>query len=313
VKTSAPRVAIGLPVYKAGKWISACLDSLLKQTLIDFEIVISDNCSPDDTVEICEAYARRDPRIRVLRQTTNLGVAGNHNATLQQTTSEFFCWASANDLYAPTFLERCVAVLESDPEIVLTGPRASSFHEVPGDGELLAEHPLADVRDPSRRLYAVMSSMKHSRIFRGMYRRSAMPEPAPLRPVFGTDHLLVVRLSLIGRLVHIDEPLYFERVSPGARTASVPLHLRARHYEPSAGIRCIVFHRVRLLAHYWRMALRHAQGSRQRLAVFPSMLRVMYDQRSMVFNDVVEFSGLLRGLLSSRRPSPASPPAPSQT
>ena len=146
-----PRVALGIPAYKAGRWISSCLDSILAQTVTDFEVVISDHCSPDDTYEVCRAYAQRDPRIRVVRQPENVGIAVNHNVTFQETSAPFFCWVSANDVYEPTFLERCLAVLESDPGVVLVAPRASAFMATPGDGEMLAESRLPDVQDASRR------------------------------------------------------------------------------------------------------------------------------------------------------------------
>ena len=297
----APRVALGIPAYKSGKWISSCLDSILAQTVADFEVMISDNCSPDDTYEICQAYAQRDPRIRVVRQSENVGIAVNHNVTFQQTAAPYFCWVSANDIYEPCFLERCLAVLEAEPEVVLVAPRASAFMEVPGDGEMLAESRLPDVRDGRKRLYTVMSSMVSSRAFRGVYRRSAFSTRDPLIPMFGTDHLIVVGLATVGRLVQIDEPLYYERVSPGARTSSVPLHLRARHYEPQAGVACLLFHRARVMLRYWSIALRHAKGSRQRIAVLPSMLRVMYDLRWMLVGDLREFVGLVRGLLGRRQ------------
>ncbi len=167
---------------------------------------------------------------------------------------------SANDIYEPTFLERCLAVLEAEPDVVLVSPRASAFMETPGDGEMLAETRLPDVRDGRTRLYTVMSSMTSSRAFRGVYRRAAFDTRDPLIPMFGTDHLIVVGLATVGRIVQIDEPLYFERVSPGARTSAVPMHLRARHYEPQTGVACLLFHRARVIARYWGIAMRHAKG-----------------------------------------------------
>ena len=302
LKPRPPRVALGIPAYKAGKWISSCLDSILAQTVSDFEVVISDNCSPDDTYEICQAYAMRDSRIRVVRQHENVGIAVNHNVTFQHTSAPYFCWVSANDIYEPTFLERCLAVLESEPDVVLVAPRASAFMEKPGDGEMLAETRLPDVRDGRTRLYTVMSSMTSSRAFRGVYRRAAFDTRDPLIPMFGTDHLIVVGLATIGRIVQIDEPLYYERVSPGARTSAVPMHLRARHYEPQTGVACLLFHRARVIARYWGIAMRHSKGGMaDRLAVVPAMLRVMYDLRWMLVGDVREFIGLVKGLLRQRQ------------
>jgi glycosyltransferase involved in cell wall biosynthesis len=284
----------------AGSWVSSCLDSVLAQTVTDFELVISDNCSSDDTFAICQSYAARDGRIRIVRQGENIGIAANHNFTYLQATAPYFCWLSANDIYDARFLERCLDVLEGSADVVLVAPRASNFLETPGDGELYAESPLPDVHDPATRLYAVMSSTLSTRVFRGVYRRSAIGERAPLKAMFGNDHLLVVELSTVGRIVQIGGPLYYERISAGARTASIPLYRRARYYEPHIGIVSMLFHRVRIMARYWVIAMGHAQGLDGRLAAIPAMLRVTYDLRRMPLRDLREAWGLLREGLRRR-------------
>ena len=289
-----PRVSLGLPAYSAGRWVANCLESVLAQTVADFELVISDNCSTDDTWSICQSYADRDARIRLVRQPENIGIAGNHNFTFRQARAPYFCWLSANDIYDPRFLERCLAVLDASADAVLVAPRASNFVATPGDGQLHAESFLPDVPDSSRRLYAVMSSTRSTRVFRGVYRRSALDRNAPLQPIFGSDHLLVVQLSTIGRIVQIPGPLYYERISTGARTASVPLRRRAQYYEPGAGLSSMLFHRVRIMARYWGIAWRHAPAGVQRLAVIPPMLGVMVDLRRMPLRDLREAAGLAR-------------------
>ena len=280
-----------------GKWVALCLESIQGQTMPDFEVVISDNGSSDDTYAICQSFAARDARIRVLRQPSNIGIAGNHNFTLREARAPYFCWLSANDIYDPHFLERCLAVLDSSPDVVLVAPRASNFIEKPGDGKRDAESLLPDIADSSRRLYAVMSSTRATRVFRGVYRRSALDAKGPLKPMFGNDHLLVVELSTIGRIVQIPGPLYYERISAGARTASVPLRRRAQYYEPGGGVSSMLFHRMRILGRYWGIAWRHAPRGWRRLAVIPPMLRVMVDLRPMPVRDLREAFGLVREYL----------------
>ena len=288
----------------AARWISNCLESILAQTVTDFEVVISDNCSTDETPEICRCFAERDSRIRLVRQAENIGIAANHNFTFAQARAPYFCWLSANDVYDPHFLERCLAVLEASPDVVLVAPRASNFLETPGDGELFAESELHDETDSRRRLYVVMSSTLGSRVFRGVYRRSAIEGEAPLKQVFGNDHLLVVQMSTVGRVVQIGGPLYYERISAGARTASVPLSLRAQYYEPGSGVRIILFHRVRIMARYWGIAMRHAKKTGSRFAAVGPMLGVMYRLWRMPVRDLREATGLarewFRGKLSRR-------------
>ena len=74
---SRPPVTIGLPVYNGEKFLRQALDSLLGQTMGDFELIICDNASSDATGQICRAYARADRRVRYYRNATNIGAPRN--------------------------------------------------------------------------------------------------------------------------------------------------------------------------------------------------------------------------------------------
>lgn len=86
-----------MPVYNGAQYIREALDSLLTQTFTDFELIVSDNASTDATQSICEEYACRDPRIRYVRQSENLGALANFQFVLDQAQGEFFMWAAADD------------------------------------------------------------------------------------------------------------------------------------------------------------------------------------------------------------------------
>ena len=98
-------ISIGLPVCNGAKYIREALDSLLAQTFIDFELIISDNASIDATQVICEEYARRDPRIRYVRQRENRGALANFQFVLDQAEGEFFMWAAADDVWDKNWIE----------------------------------------------------------------------------------------------------------------------------------------------------------------------------------------------------------------
>ena len=100
------RVSVGLPVYNGERYLNEALDSILRQTFEDFELIISDNASSDRTEEICEEYARNDKRIRYSRSSENLGVAWNFNRVAGLSTSEYFRWATADDLWRPKIFRR---------------------------------------------------------------------------------------------------------------------------------------------------------------------------------------------------------------
>ena len=114
-----PRLTVGLPVYNGERYLAESIDSLLGQSYDDFELIISDNASTDDTPNICERYAKQDSRIRYYRQPRNVGLAPNHNFCAEQARGELFKWAAADDLYHRDLLLRCVGVLDERPEVIL--------------------------------------------------------------------------------------------------------------------------------------------------------------------------------------------------
>jgi len=100
-----PRVSIGMPVFNGELSIENALDSLLGQTFLDFELIISDNFSSDGTQEICEKYAKNDKRINYFRQVENIGATANFKYVLEQASGEYFMWAAADDIRSPDFVE----------------------------------------------------------------------------------------------------------------------------------------------------------------------------------------------------------------
>jgi glycosyltransferase involved in cell wall biosynthesis len=96
-------VSIGLPVYNAGQYLEEALDSILAQTFEDFELIISDNGSTDNTEAICWSYARRDQRIRYFRNETNLGAAWNFNRVFELASGKYFKWTARRSICADLF------------------------------------------------------------------------------------------------------------------------------------------------------------------------------------------------------------------
>lgn len=112
--SDAPRVSVGIPVYNAEKYIGAAIDSVLAQTYTDFELIVVDNCSTDGSASIVEAYD--DPRIRFLRNETNIGAAGNWNRSMEEARGEYVKLVCADDLLRPECLAKQVAALDAHPE-----------------------------------------------------------------------------------------------------------------------------------------------------------------------------------------------------
>jgi glycosyltransferase involved in cell wall biosynthesis len=100
-----PKVSIGMPVYNAGRYLKESLDSLISQSFIDFELIISDNASTDNTSDICLEYSEKDNRIRYIRQAQNIGPWPNFKFVLDQSQADFFMWAAHDDVKSIDFIE----------------------------------------------------------------------------------------------------------------------------------------------------------------------------------------------------------------
>jgi glycosyltransferase involved in cell wall biosynthesis len=112
-----PSLSIGLPVFNGAGSVADALQSLLLQTYKNFELIISDNASNDETQKICEFYAGKDRRIKYIRQTTNLGALDNFKFVLKQAKGEFFMWAAHDDLWAKDFVEKCLNELRNNKNL----------------------------------------------------------------------------------------------------------------------------------------------------------------------------------------------------
>ena len=114
---TSPKLSLGIPVYNGAAYLAQLFDCLRGQTLTDYEAIISDNASTDATEQICRRVAAADPRFRYQRNARNIGAAPNFNRVFEQATGQYFKWTAHDDLLAPTYLERCVAVLDDDPSV----------------------------------------------------------------------------------------------------------------------------------------------------------------------------------------------------
>jgi len=118
MNANGPKISIGIPVYNGEKFIRKCIESVLQQTNRDFELIISDNASTDSTRKICEEYLNKDNRIIFVRQEKNMGGACNFNFLVQNAVGEYFVWVAADTFLLPEFLEKNIAVLESQDKVV---------------------------------------------------------------------------------------------------------------------------------------------------------------------------------------------------
>lgn len=108
-----PLVSVIVPCYNYGRFLSSAIESLLNQTYNNFEVVIVDDCSTDNTPEVATSYSNKYQNIKYIRQTTNVGQSENRNVGLRAAKGKYVAFLDADDAYDPTKLEKQVNALNS--------------------------------------------------------------------------------------------------------------------------------------------------------------------------------------------------------
>ncbi len=224
-----PPVSIGMPVYNGAAFLRGALDSLLAQDFADFELVISDNASTDDTPGICLEYAARDSRIRYCRNNENIGAVRNLRRVLELSRGDFFMWAAHDDLWDPAYLSACYQALQNNPKAVLC---ATSAILLDHQGQVWGDPYCEDIDtvglDQMARLEKVLMGIARNTSFYGLYRRETI-QRIPLKMCYGFDHVFMAELSLYGEFIRLPEFYFYSRIGgAGNSTGGIMRTLQIR-------------------------------------------------------------------------------------
>jgi glycosyltransferase involved in cell wall biosynthesis len=263
-----PRVSIGMPIYNGEQYLAETLDSLLAQTYADFELIISDNGSTDGTQKICQEYAARDPRVKYFREEENRGAAWNYNRVVELATGEYFKWAAHDDLCAPTYLERCVEVLEREPDVVLSFPDDQDIdkNSIPIDARR-GTHVPGSIRASSPRASERLRNLARydhdcEEVF-GLIRLDILKKTRLIQSYTDSDRTLLGELGLYGRFHQVPEQLFLHRHHSASSCRANPVeggwHERARWFDPGLS-RKVLFSQWRQLWEYCRAIIRAPLG-----------------------------------------------------
>lgn len=212
MKEQQPLLTVGLAVYNEAGWIRQSLDSLLNQTLTDFEIFAADNVSTDGTWEILQEYAARDPRLIVHRQPENCGAIANFRYVLEQARGEYFMWASGHDRWSPNLLEVLLSHLHAHPHAGLCMPQCVLIDE--NNDVIKVFNTAMDTTaaaSAAGRVLAAFKQPKRSNGLYGLYRREVILKTLPWPKVAGIDLIIVVRAAAQADVITVPTVQWFRR------------------------------------------------------------------------------------------------------
>jgi glycosyltransferase involved in cell wall biosynthesis len=211
-----PKVSVGLPVYNGERYLPNALTRLLSQDFSDFELIISDNASTDGTQAICQAYARKDSRIRYFRNEANVGLAANHNRAFLLSRGEFFKWAAHDDDFPSAMLGRFVEAFARAPRAVaMVYSRCEYIDELDNVQGIDSDGVDTNNPWPHQRL---AHFLRHIHMYNSAYglMRSEILRRTRLYGLYPmSDYVLLSELAMLGPIVELPEPLLRIRRHPG--------------------------------------------------------------------------------------------------
>jgi glycosyltransferase involved in cell wall biosynthesis len=203
-----------MPVYNGANFVAEAIESILNQTFEDLELVICDNASTDETPEICLRYAAEDGRVRFLRNRANLGGAPNYRRVFELSCGEFYKINNHDDVAHPQFLERCVEVLDANPDIVSAYPMTADIDSTGQVIRKLPSSPAFESRDPVARIWEALQFEREPMALFGVMRAAMVGRTSLMPSSPSADRVWLAELLMHGRFIEVPEYMYLHREHP---------------------------------------------------------------------------------------------------
>ena len=196
-----PKVSIGIPTYNGSARISKALNSIWRQNYPNLEIIVSDNCSTDETPQVIAAAQQEHPEIIYFRQGKNIGLVPNFEFVLKMSSGEYFMWIGDDDALEPGALSNYVSFLERHPEYSLVSGAVQYWK---GNKHDLVEKDFSmEQNNRCIRTIAFYFKVIYGGMFHGMMRRTIAAE-IPCRNVFGNDYHFIASVAFTGKMKNFD-------------------------------------------------------------------------------------------------------------
>lgn len=238
MRRDGPLVSVGMPVYNGGESVLRALNSILNQTYKNIEVILADDASTDNSVELIEEVIKEKHNVTLIKRNVNCGAVANFSSVLNASKGKYFMWMAQDDYRESEYVDSMVRELERDDNVSI----CHSMYR-----ELLNGKELRRVRDLSR-LSAMVSSVERFRYaytsnigstaFYGLIRVDALRKTDGWVNYPGSDVTLFNELMLIGRYKQVNKIMfdYSSRIhvrdvnghlkflSPGNKRSFVRIH-----------------------------------------------------------------------------------------
>lgn len=207
-----PKVTVLMSVYNGERYLSAAIDSILKQTFTDFEFLIINDGSSDNTPKILKNY--KDARIKIINNQRNVGLTRSLNKGLHLAKGDYIARQDADDISLPERIQKQVDFMEENKNVVLLGTAISLIDE---DGNIMR-----DIQYPISHFVIRKALKKHNCFCHGsvMFKKQYVRDLGGYREVFKTaqDYDVWLRLSEKHEVANLRDRVYQYRFNPSSVT-----------------------------------------------------------------------------------------------
>jgi len=230
-----PLISIGLPVFNGERYLKNAIESILGQSFKDFELIICDNASTDDTEDICRHYAAKDKRIRYMRNPQNKGSAFNFNKVFWEAKGKYFRWNCYDDYIHPDLLKICLEYMQNNPGAVLYYSRAIMIDQDSNVTELYTDK--MDLRDDkaSKRMRKYFQAYKGHHMCNpvfGIFETEFLKNTGVMGAYLSSDMVLLGETAMRGKIFEIPEYLFYYRVHPDSSMNAYNTMQRMAWFDP---------------------------------------------------------------------------------
>lgn len=210
-------LTVGIPVYNEGLYLAETLDSIIKNSEAVKEIILTDNCSTDDTGDICKEYQRKYKKIKYIRQEKIVPVLDNFITSLQLATSEYFMWLAGHDLVSSRYAESLIECLESNRDAIVACPKVYHFQGDISKKELTFDPSVGrgSSYDLKERIIFVQENWRTCYLVNQVWRREALL--SIMREIQNSwiyfDHVIAMHAAFLGRCAFDQSSAYYYRIN----------------------------------------------------------------------------------------------------
>lgn len=204
-----PLISVVVPIYKVEEYMSRCVDSIINQTYKNLEIILVDDGSPDNCPAMCDDFAKKDNRIKVVHK-KNGGLSDARNAGMAQATGDFISFIDSDDWVDVDMIETLVnKALENSSDIVSCGVRMVWENDQPSK-MLTKNHEEITFTDTESALYSfVKSEYLIQTVWNKLYKKSVIQDiPFPYGKINEDEYWSWKAISRARTITSIDKPMY---------------------------------------------------------------------------------------------------------